>query len=85
MASTCFQRKTDSSPSTSLSSRHPALPDIYSPKGGEISDSDDADVDDLPSFKEILADSRITQPQITPPVIDLITENENDDTAVSCR
>jgi hypothetical protein len=77
MASTCFQRKTDSSPSTSL--------DIYSPKGGEISDSDDADVDDLPSFKEILADSRITQPQITPPVIDLITENENDDTAVSCR
>jgi hypothetical protein len=56
MASTCFQRKTDSSPSASLSnydvqpSRHPALPDIYSQEGGEISDSDDADVDDdLPS------------------------------------
>jgi hypothetical protein len=60
MASTCFQRKTDSPPSTSLSSRHPALPDVYSPKGGEISDSDDADVDDLPSFKEILAGSSTT-------------------------
>ena len=44
MAITCFQRKTDSFPSAMLSnygvqpSRHPALPDVYSPEGGEISD-----------------------------------------------